>query len=315
MMTERLQQAIQFIQAGKILPARDLLLEEVKENPGNLTAWLWALEVAATDKERRLILQKILSIDPDHQAALSYLKKLDGQERSSKNQVRPDQTNQTSGSAPAGNVSRLSGILGLIVDWAATLPSGCFIMALVFSAIAGIFIYTRVNTGLFGPVGADFDNLVISNSYQQIASEEYTWEVQFEGIGDSKFKGTVRHVGPIRIQEFAILTHDILITSGDFADPDIVTTNVIDHKFVWKSPNNNSPSGSINLIHALPANKEIYQKLLEIDKWDTVKITGREIFTLKTSSKDGTLLGTWQDAGCNTLLVESVIIVQNTVED
>ena len=56
---------------------------------------------------------------------------------------------------------------------------------------------------------------------------------------------------PVRIMSFA--------TTADFADPGLVETNVIDHKFFWKSTELTSPNGSINLIHAVPANKEIYQ--------------------------------------------------------
>jgi hypothetical protein len=50
--------------------------------------------------------------------------------------------------------------------------------------------------------------------------------------------------------------------------------------------------------------------MLEIQKWDTVKITGREIYSVKAYQSDGTFLGTWQDMGCNTLLVESVSLLK-----
>ncbi len=158
-------------------------------------------------------------------------------------------------------------------------------------------------------------HLVISNSYELISSDERYWEIQFEGIEKTKYLGTVRHAAPIRIQEFAILTHDILVTTGEFSNPDIVDTSVIDHKYFWKSPDVSSPTGSINLIYAVPANKKIFQQLLEIRKWDTVKITGREIFTIKAFQSDETFLGTWTDLGYNTLLVESVTIVKGTEEN
>ena len=160
-------------------------------------------------------------------------------------------------------------------------------------------------------IGNDFDDLVISNSYEKISTEDTFWEVQFEGIGESKYIGIVRHASPIRINEFRILTHDILVTTADFSNPDIVETSVIDHKFFWKSTDVNAPNGSINLIHAVPANKEIYLELLKIQNWDTVKITGREIYTIKAYQSDETFLGTWADAGCNTLLIEFVSILQN----
>ncbi len=314
MITDELNQAIELIKKGKRAPARDLILEAVKSDPNNLDAWLWALEVAANDKERRVILGKILKIDPGHSAALGYLKKLDQKsshpDHPSHDTQKPDIKDQ--GKTPSKTSSGVSGLVGLIFDWASSLPSGCLFIAIFMGIVATLFIYTRVNTSFFGLAGADFDNLVISNSYEKISSDEYHWEVQFEGIGESKYIGTVRHAAPIRIQEFAILTHDILVTSGDFADPSIVNTSVIDHKFFWKSPNTSSPKGSINLIHAIPATKAIYQQMLEISKWDTVQITGREILVVKAYQSDNNFLGSWQDTGCNTLLVESVTILEDT---
>ena len=311
MITERLSRAIQLIKEGERIQARNLILDEVKSNPLNLDAWLWALEVSANPKEKRLILHKILEIDPTHKAALVYLRKLD-REKAFADPRLEESENSPLKSPSRKEGARPTGIVGLIFDWAASLPSGCLYIAIFAVIVAALFIYTRVNTSLFGLTGTDFDELVISNSYELISSNVYYWEVQFEGIGESKFIGTVRHAAPIRIQEFAILTHDILVTTGDYANPDIVTTNVIDHKFFWKSQNTSSPSGSINLLHAVPATKSIYQQLLEIQKWDTVKISGREILTIKTFQRDENFLGTWKDTGCNTLLVESVTIVKGT---
>jgi hypothetical protein len=283
-----------------------LLLAEIKENPTNLTAWLWAVEVANDIDEKRAILNKILSLDPNHQSALRYLQKMD-QTPDIVAQDQMDQPDQDQ--PPLGQKEKKEKPSGCALGLLATLPPSCGFIFLFAIIIAVAFIYFRVNTSFFGLVGADFDDLSISNSYENIAAEDVYWEIQFEGVGQSKYIGVVRHVGPIRISEFRILTHDILVTTADFANPDIVDANVVDHKFFWKSSTAETPSGSINLIHALPANKEVYQDLLRIQSWNTVKITGREIYTVKAYQADGTFLGTWQDTGCNTLLVDSVSIV------
>jgi hypothetical protein len=312
MLSDRLKQAIQLIKEDHKEQARQLIISEVKNNPSNLTAWLWALEVAENEREKRTILHRILTIDPAHKGALQYLKKLD-QTQSRENGLRhePLKSKQDPHLESKEKPSRLGGLLRLGFDWIASLPSSCGFLTFFFIILVGIFIYFRVNTSFFGLAGADFDSLVISNSYEKIESDNMYWEVQFEGTGESKYIGTVRYAAPIRIKEFAILTHDILVTTADFANPEIVDTSVIDHKFIWKSRNVSAPTGSINLIHAIPANKEIYQTMLEIQKWDTVKITGREIFTVKAYQPDGTFLGTWQDMGCNTLLVESVSVLKD----
>ena len=309
---QRLQSAILALKNGKHSRARKLILAEVKENPSNLTAWTWALEVAANEKEKRTILKRILSLDPNHKGALGYLKKMDQTQRpvdgpSSKPLI--DEAAPTE--KPAKTPSRLVSLLLLPFRLLASLPLSCGLIFLITVLALGGYYYFQGNSSFFGLVGADFDNITISNSYERIESDEFYWEVQFEGQGKSKYIGTVRHVSPIRIKEFKILTHDILVTTADYSNPDIVETNVFNHKFTWKSISTESPIGSINLIHAIPANKAIYQMLLTIDEWDTVSITGREIYTVKSYELDETFLGTWIDTGCNTLLIDSVTVLNN----
>jgi len=314
--SSRLKQAVAALREGDRVQARALILAELRDDSNNLTTWLWALEVANSDQEKRSILGKILSLDPTHTGALQYLKKLDQAAKASpeKSFQRPSKGRNSQSAEHESEKGSVVGLVGLFIDWITNLPISCGFIALFAVIVAVAFIYFRVNTSLYGLIGNDFDDLIVSNSYETISSGDMYWEVQFEGIGESKFIGTVRHVSPIRIEEFRILTHDILVTTADFSNPDIVDTTVIDHKFFWKSTQTSAPNGSINLIHAFPANKEIYQELLKIQNWDTVKITGREIYTVKAYQSDETFLGNWQDAGCNTLLIESVSIIKNTDE-
>jgi len=309
---QQLQSAIKALKAGKLSRARKLILAEVKENPSNLTAWTWALELAANEKEKRTILKRILSLDPNHKSALVYLKKLDqvqGPKEESSSKPLKDET--TPSGKPAKKPSRLGALLLLPFQLLASLPLSCGFVFLIAALAAVGYYYLQVNTSFFGLVGADFDNLIISNSYEIIESDDLYWEVQFEGQGKSKYIGTVRHVSPIRIKEFKILTHDILVTTADYSNPDLVETSVANHKFEWESSSTEPLNGSINLLHAVPANKAIYQLLLTIDEWDTVSITGREIYTVKSYEMDETFLGTWIDTGCNTLLIDSVTVLDN----
>jgi hypothetical protein len=69
-----------------------------------------------------------------------------------------------------------------------------------------------------------------------------------EDRGTSEFSGIVRHVSPFRMGRLRILTHDILVTSGDYADPDVVSTSVFSHLFTWRSSSTAHPSGRINYL-------------------------------------------------------------------
>ena len=175
--------------------------------------------------------------------------------------------------------------------------------------LAGGIVYFRANTSFLGLVGLDFDTLTISDAYDRIAADDLYWRITFESGRTSTFSGIVRHVSPFRSSRLRILTHDVLVTSGDYANPNVVSASVFNHHFRWRSSSTAHPSGRINLLHTIPANEEIYQRLLNIRSWDEVVITGREVLVIRAYDQHGNYLGDWRDTGCNTLLVKSVSIV------
>ena len=302
--SSHLQQAIQSIKEGDKDSGRRLILQLLRNNPSNLQAWLWAVEVAENDQERKTILSKILELDPKQEQARSLLDQLE-RKTSQPLTENTDQENKISGKKP-----RAANYLLLPLQWLFSLPSSCGLILFAAFAFAAGMLYFRANTSFFGLIGTDFDQLEISNSYEDIVLNQQYWKVQFEGSSESKFIGAVRYAGPIREKQFPILTHDILVTSADYSNPDLVNTSVIDHKFIWRTQSQEKLTGYIHLLHTVPANKEIYQQLLQIKNWDTVRITGREIYSISAYNSAGEKLGTWQDAGCNTLLVESVSILR-----
>ncbi|MEA1924609.1 MAG: hypothetical protein U9M95_01940 [Candidatus Altiarchaeota archaeon] len=101
-----------------------------------------------------------------------------------------------------------------------------------------------------------------------------------------------------------LLTHDVLVTSGDYADEGKVEVGFRivggKHGFYWKS--GSKPHGRINLIHAIPANTSIYDSLDEIEYGSRVSIKGFEVAVL-TNLESGRY---WSDMGCNTLYVTRV---------
>lgn len=194
------------------------------------------------------------------------------------------------------------------------MPVGCFlslsapmvlgVIALLTLAIG--YVYYNVNVPLPGLGGEPFKNLKISQDFKRIEKADGSYlTISYELPIDSTFTGLVRHISPIRESRFPILTHDILVTSGDFADSQKVKTSVFNHHFSW-SAGNEAPKGKINLLHTVPANKEIYDQLFALRNGDTVRIAGREIFRIEAFDPQARSQGWWQDSGCNTLVVTSV---------
>ncbi len=154
----------------------------------------------------------------------------------------------------------------------------------------------------------NFDTLKVSDSYEEFQNENLTWSITYESGYDSTFSGVVRYAARWGESDMLIMTHDILVATGEYADPKKVNATVSGHIFLTRSVDGHEPSGRINLLHTVPANKEVHQKLCRIREWDKVTISGREILIIKAYDRNGSETGTMQDMGCNSILVKSVTI-------
>lgn len=156
----------------------------------------------------------------------------------------------------------------------------------------------------------EFDTWKIDSSFTSVEdSRGESWKIRYESKNTTIFEGLVRHASPINERAFPLLSHDILVTSGDFADSSIVRTSVSNHRFYWYSDQQNRPQGTINLLHTVPSTEEIYHQLAQVRKGDRVRIKGIEILDINRYDQQGNFRGSWADAGCNTLLVTSVEIL------
>ena len=186
------------------------------------------------------------------------------------------------------------------------------LFALLF-AVAALLVqrnWQKITTVLGFDATLNFDQVMNSKGLHDVTLENgRAYDISYETSSKRDFSGLVRHTSAIQERTFAILTFDILVTSGDFANPDLVQTSVSNHHFSWRSSMNSDPSGTINLLHTVPINEEVNQALRSIREGDTVIITGYDIYQIQGYDRDGTYIGFWQDTGCNTTLVTKVEII------
>ncbi|MBI3923636.1 MAG: hypothetical protein HY318_19610 [Armatimonadetes bacterium] len=156
--------------------------------------------------------------------------------------------------------------------------------------------------------GPDFSKLKISDTYESFQAEDQSWQITYEYAHDSQFDGVVRYIARWHDRNMLIMTHDLLVTSGDYADPKKVHTWVHDHIYMYRSQLGKEPGGTINLLHIVPASEEVYRRLRHIHEGDTVSVSGREILLIKAYDKTGDEVADEQDMGCNSILVKSVTI-------
>jgi hypothetical protein len=77
MSSERLQEAIDFIQSEKIGEAKEILLEMVKQPYPFADSWYMLMYCMPTKRQKMWCLEECLKIKPDHMDALSMLDFLD----------------------------------------------------------------------------------------------------------------------------------------------------------------------------------------------------------------------------------------------
>ena len=189
-----------------------------------------------------------------------------------------------------------------------------FMAGVFLLAGAAFFLYLFFFTNTLPLGGPDMRSWQVSPDFTTISDGHYRWTISYETPVDGVYRGLVRHATPDRMGLFPLISHDILVTSGDYADAQRVQTSVdvLLHRFTWRAPAGGTLTGRINLLHTVPYSPEIYQQLLQIRPGDQVVITGREVarinaFDLK-ANRD---IGYWQDDGCNTLVVTGVEWIKN----
>jgi hypothetical protein len=159
----------------------------------------WALEIATGQKCRPL--EQTMTIKPAERDAH---RRLSGARYPSapSNQVHPAPKD------PPGE-KRPGFALGCLV-----VINRLAVIALAVAFIGGV-IYTVPRSTLFGLRGPGFGDLTISDTFDHIQGDDYRWEISLETDSESACAGLVRHISAIRIGKLRILTHDILVTSGN----------------------------------------------------------------------------------------------------
>lgn len=188
------------------------------------------------------------------------------------------------------------------------------LLIVVFGAIL-IFDLTKANWEKLKPI---FVKPVVINSFDEVQYLDNLkrivhpsgafWIISYESTREISFSGLVGYAAPIHETDFALLTGDILITNGDYSNPFVVEIEVYDHRYRWLSWHNPLPNGSIGLLHVIPLNEEINQKLNSIQPGDAVVIKGFDIYRIDSFDKNANYLSFWQDDGCYTTLVTEVSV-------
>jgi hypothetical protein len=199
-------------------------------------------------------------------------------------------------------ISKFEGLLWVIL---------CMLILAVFVMLMNRY-RDEIKSSFFRAETVNYDEIIATDGFHHIQLiNGQSWDLSYEANRERNFAGVVRHTSRIKESEFSILSHDILVTSEDYANPDLVFTSVKNHYFTWSSATLAEPKGRINLLHTFPLNEEVKQQLDAIKNGDTVVITGWDIYRIEGYDSNSQYIGYWQDSGCNTTLVIAVEILKS----
>jgi hypothetical protein len=179
----------------------------------------------------------------------------------------------------------------------------------IIGILIALAVYLTFQNNVIAAPLQNFDKMTVTDGFHKISLDSgQHWELSYEQNHDRIFEGIVRHSSMDHETNFPIISYDILVTSGDFASASLVSTSVENHHFSWVPLQNSTPKGTINLLHTVPKDQAIEERLVRIKNGDHVIVTGWDILRINGYSRKGDYIGYWTDEGCNTLLVTDVII-------
>lgn len=115
-MATLLEEAVAHIRAGSIETAKPLLIEFLKQNPGNEDAWLWMSRCITEPEQKKYCFEKVLKINPQNQHAIKGLERLSNPvdpKKPPRDRVVPQSSPQTkpSGKNEARNILVVIGLV------------------------------------------------------------------------------------------------------------------------------------------------------------------------------------------------------------
>jgi len=102
-----------------------------------------------------------------------------------------------------------------------------------------------------------------------------------------KHTGDIRYFGRAYYEGVPVFTHDAVVTTGEFSDPDIVeVTPIKDGSMYWQA--NKQPEGTLVVLHFIPENFTAFEDLQLIREGERIEFTGREETDSSVESSTGT---------------------------
>ena len=119
------------------------------------------------------------------------------------------------------------------------------------------------------------------------------------------FSGTIQWTGHAAPSAVPLITHEVLVTTGEYSDPKIVQIQpVVDHHTTWTYVARRMAEGTIHIVHCIPSTPEVYDALGALVAGQSVTIDG-ELLRGPLKGTDGSFWQTGKESH-PTVFVRSV---------
>jgi len=155
---------------------------------------------------------------------------------------------------------------------------------------------------------------LICGAYQYITWKPSTLEIasgmevgesiQFQGntfqsdwsAKSDNIEAYVRRIDRHYSEYIPIITHDFVLTTGDYNDPNIVSLRHRgdgNYNFSWTT--RKTPKGSLIVYHLIPVSAYVQRQINNIEMGDTIKMSGKISQDSKITSSTGAFLQLMHD--------------------
>lgn len=135
-------------------------------------------------------------------------------------------------------------------------------------------------------------NMTVDKTNGSISYKKVVYNADWGGL--KTYKGDIRYIGRAYDSAAPIITHDAVITTGDFSDPSLVyVSKITNGRMYWRAEK--QPQGTLIVLHFIPANKSVHDKLKRLKTGDKVSLFGREEIDSRITSSDNNLVGLGHD--------------------
>jgi hypothetical protein len=138
--------------------------------------------------------------------------------------------------------------------------------------LAGGFLVFWYRHELFPPDPMDIVVQISEGPDGELVWQGETYRGEFSF--DEEVDGTVNQLVRSHFPEMPFITHEIVLASGDYLDPDMVQiTELKDHEVMARSKVTN-PDGELVLVYAIPADARALTDLMKVRKDQYVVVVG-----------------------------------------